>query len=453
MKISIIEDQIEVLKSLEKLIKRKNLGEVLSFSGEEGIDYTVEKVLNTDLLILDVNLGFLSGIDILKAVREKNKSFPVILITAYTTAENIIEATKYGVRDILEKPFDQQELLNLINKIKKDIKKDTEPNFSFDGEKFIGSFETLGDLFKKIGIASSNDMNVFISGETGVGKELVAKLIANHSGKKFIAVNCAAIPKDLFESELFGHEKGAFTGATERKIGLIELANEGVLFLDEIGELPLELQSKLLRFLETKTFYRVGGTQPLKSNVKVVSASNIDVEEYIKERKFREDLYYRLSQIIIKVPPLRERKEDIPKLIKYFISKANEELKTDIKGITEEAEKALINYNFPGNVRELKNIIYSACLNKYAGNIDIEDIKFTQENQCNMTEEEFIEKLIGEYGIENVSKLKEKLEELVIIKTFEKTGENISKTAKLLNISRNTLKSKLRKLNFNLKES
>jgi len=311
----------------------------------------------------------------------------------------------------------------------------------------------LGNIYKKIGIASSNNMNVFILGETGVGKELVTKLIAKHSGKKLVAVNCAAIPKDLFESELFGHEKNAFTGATNRKLGLIELANEGILFLDEIGELPLYLQSKLLRFLETKTFYRVGGTKPLKSNIKVVSASNINVEEYIKQKKFREDLYYRLSQIIIKVPPLRERKEDIPKLIKYFISKANEELKTNIKGITNTAKNALINYNFPGNVRELKNIIYSACLNKYAGNIDVEDIKLIQENQCNMTEEEFIEKLINEYGIKNVSSLKNKLEELIIIKTFEKTGENISQTAKLLSISRNTLKSKLKKLNFNLKEN
>jgi len=221
MKLSIVEDQIEVLKSLEKFLKKKNIDEILTFSGNEDIDEIVKNVLNTDLLILDVNLGKISGIEILKLIREKDKSLPVVLITAYTTAENIIEATKYGVREILEKPFEIGELLNIIEKIKKDIQEEEDINIPIDKDSLIGSYETLGDIYKKIGIASSNDMNVFITGETGVGKELVARLIAKYSNKKLVAVNCAAIPKDLFESELFGHEKGAFTGATDRKTGLI----------------------------------------------------------------------------------------------------------------------------------------------------------------------------------------------------------------------------------------
>jgi len=444
MRLAVVEDQIEVLKSLEKFLKKRGVENIYTFTGKEKVEDIINGILNTDILILDINLGKISGIDILKSVREKNKSLPIILITAYTTAENIIEATKYGIRDILEKPFEITELLNIIEKIKNDLKKDKNEILISEVENdFIGSYETLGDVYKKIGIAASNDMNVFIAGETGVGKEVVARLIAKYSNKNFIAVNCAAIPKDLFESELFGYEKNAFTGATERKIGLIELANNGILFLDEIGEMPLELQSKLLRFLETKTFYRLGGTKLLTSNVKIVSASNIDVSEYIKEKKFRQDLYYRLSQITIKIKPLRERKSDIPKLIRHFISKANEELKTNIYGIDKKAEDRLLNYDFPGNVRELKNIIYSACLNRYSGYITEEDIKLNPENRCNLSIEQVIDKLIEEFGIENVAALSRKLEELIILKTFEKTGRNISLTAKLLDLARNTLKSKL----------
>lgn len=444
MRLAVVEDQIEVLKSLEKFLKKRGVENIYTFTGKEKVEDIINGILNTDILILDIDLGKISGIDILKSVREKNKSLPIILITAYTTAENIIEATKYGIRDILEKPFEITELLNIIEKIKNDLKKDKNGILISEVEDdFVGSYETLGDVYKKIGIAASNDMSVFITGETGVGKEVVARLIAKYSNKNFIAVNCAAIPKDLFESELFGYERNAFTGATERKIGLIELANNGILFLDEIGEMPLELQSKLLRFLETKTFYRLGGTKLLISNVKIVSASNIDVSEYIKEKKFRQDLYYRLSQITIKIKPLRERKSDIPKLIQHFISKANEELKTNIYGIDKKAEDMLLNYNFPGNVRELKNIIYSACLNRYTGYITEEDIKLIPENRYNLSIEQVIDKLIEEFGIENVAVLSRKLEELIILKTFEKTGRNISLTAKLLDLARNTLKSKL----------
>lgn len=454
MKIAIIDDQQEIRYSVSKILQRNNHTTV-QFNGEEiNLSEQIEEQ-GIELLIIDVMLGeTLTGIDLIKRFKKAKIELPIILMTAYTTPTNMIEASKIGVKDILQKPFDEAELITLVDKYLDFSKKNksSKPLLKQGKEEFVGSYETMKEIYKKIGIAANNDLCVLVFGETGTGKELIANLIHTNSDKSehpFIALNCASIPKDLFESQLFGHEKGSFTSADKQHIGFAELAGEGTLFLDEIGELDSELQSKLLRFLESKKFRRIGGGKELPFEGRIISATNANLKENITKGIFREDLFFRLSMLSIAVPSLQERVQDIPILCEHFIAKANKDLKTSITSITQVALLKLQKQIWRGNIRELRNTIYSACLNAQNDTLGIQD--FNDLEVKDKTIEDDIHKLCQSYleqcGIEKAKEL-----EVIIRKELLHVGlllcPNITKLSNALDISRNTLKKELKDFNL-----
>jgi len=322
---------------------------------------------NIDLVLLDLLLPGLNGMKVLELIKSMDETIPVIMITAVKTIDSAVNAMKKGAYDYITKPFEVKELEVLIEKalerrlLQKEnvsIKSQFEKKMGF--EKIIGKSQQMQEVFRLIEDVAPSSATILICGESGTGKELVARAIHNRSPrlkKLFVALNCAAIPENLLESELFGHEKGSFTGAMEQHIGKFELAHQGTMFLDEIGTLPLSMQAKLLRALQEKTIERVGGNASIKIDVRIIAATNADLKRAVENGKFREDLYYRLNVIPILIPPLREREEDILLLAGYFLKKFNLEFGKNIKGFSEEAAKLLLEYRWPGNVRELENLI------------------------------------------------------------------------------------------------
>lgn len=450
MTIVIVDDQEEIRYSLSKILKREGYDTVEFAGDEEGIIDEIKR-LKPALAIVDVMLGEnRSGIDLSRSMQQAKMGIPIVLITAYTTPSNVIEASRVGVKEILQKPFNPDELRELVGRYAKTKRSKTNDIIFYeeDGEAFIGSFDTMKNVYKKIGIASMNDLSVLIRGETGSGKELIAKMIhksSDRAHRPMVSLNCAAIPSELFESQFFGHERGAFTGADRQHIGYVEQAGEGTLFLDEIGELSPPLQSKLLRFLETKVYHRVGGTKEMTSRARILSATNINLGKNVEEGSFREDLFYRLAMILIEVPPLKERQSDIPALFNHFIAKANKELGTTIKSISKEAMSALSVHEWSGNVREFRNTIYNSALNADSDVIGLSDIKLTTlvSRQPSRLGQE-IESLIDSYGIENAAKAFEEMEKK-FLSTYMLKCPNYTQAANALEVSRNTLKAKLRK--------
>ncbi len=454
MKIAIIDDQQEIRYSVSKILKQHD-HTPLQFNGlEDSLDETLEEQ-GIELLIVDVMLSEnFTGIELIKKFKNRGLNLPIILMTAYTTPSNMIEASKLGIKDILQKPFDQTQLIGLVNKYqnKKSHHKTKKHAIKKSDEEFVGSYETMKDIYHKIGIAANNDLSVLIYGQTGTGKELIANLIHTNSEKNnssIVSVNCASIPKDLFESQLFGHEKGSFTGADKQHIGFAEQVEVGTLFLDEIGELDGELQSKLLRFLESRTFRRVGGTKDIKFKGRILSATNANLKKHIEKGIFREDLYFRISMLTIILPSLNNRIQDLPILCDHFIAKANRDLKTSISSISHEALEALENHQWEGNIRELRNTIYSACLNAQNSEIDLEQIISLKKEEKNINTD--IEKLCLDYlKKEGLGKAKDLNE--ILLKTFLQTSfnfcPNISKLSSALDISRNTLKKQLIKFDI-----
>lgn len=450
MRIAIIDDQQEIRYSVSKIL-RQNDHTPFSFNGlEESLDELIEEKA-IELLIVDVMLSEnFTGIELIKKFKHKGINLPIILMTAYTTPSNMIEASKLGIKDILQKPFDQMQLIEFVNKHQKSkvTHKTKKNSIKQSDEEFVGSYETMKDIYHKIGIAANNDLSVLIYGETGTGKELIANLIHTNSqdnNTPIVSVNCASIPKDLFESQLFGHEKGSFTGADKQHIGFAEQAESGTLFLDEIGELDGELQSKLLRFLESKTFRRVGGTKDIQFKGRVLSATNADLKMQIEKGLFREDLYFRISMLMIVLPSLNERIQDLPILCNHFVAKANKDLKTSINSISQEALDKLQKYQWKGNIRELRNTIYSACLNAQNSEIGLEQIITLgkDDKKTNANIEKFCLDFLNKEGIEKAKNLNH-----ILTKTFLQTCfnecPNISKLSIALNISRNTLKKQLK---------
>lgn len=450
MKIAIIDDQQEIRYSVAKILQRHH-HTTFQYNGEEN---TIEESIleqGIELLVVDVMLNDnFTGIDLIKKFKRHAITIPIILMTAYTTPTNMIEASKIGIKDILQKPFDESELMLLVNQylLPSHKEKKVHPLLKKGSEEFVGSFETMKDIYKKIGIAANNMLSVLVYGETGTGKELIAKLIHTnslHHDSPFIAINCASIPKDLFESQLFGHEKGSFTSADKQHIGYAEQTNDGTLFLDEIGELDSELQSKLLRFLETKKFRRVGGTKELSFDGRVICATNANLKEHIANHTFREDLYFRLSMLSITLPNLKERKKDIPVLCEHFIVRANHDLQTNITSISEDALALLHNHSWRGNIRELRNTIYSACLNARDEHITREDLKELEIHESTMPSD--ITKLclhfFQENGIEKAKELENTIKKEFLAASFS-LCPNITQLASALGISRNTLKKQLK---------
>jgi two-component system nitrogen regulation response regulator GlnG len=441
--------------------------------GENGAQ-AIEKASldNFSLIILDIKMPDLSGLEVLREIRARSVDIPIIIITAQNTVKNAIDAMKEGAYDYIAKPFDLDEVkltveraiegyntAKKLEQLRATLKETIETN-----QGIVGKSPAMLKIYKSIGRIAEKDLTVLITGESGTGKELIARAIHLNSRRReerLVAVNIAAIPKDLLESELFGYEKGAFTGATIRKQGRFEEAHGGTLLLDEIGDMPLELQTKLLRVLEEKKFYRLGSEKPIEVDVRVIASTNKNLEEEVLTGKFRKDLYYRLNGITIEIPPLRERKEDIPLLVDYFLQKYAKELGVGERTISDEAKKILIEYDWPGNVRELENTIKRVLVLSsdmtitsdtlfdaapYLKGIKIEEDKDSFEelmtakliNLLNSTEE------LPSSGVyDTVIKMVEK----PIIKAILKIAKgNKKKAAAILGINRNTLSKKMEEL-------
>lgn len=433
-KILYIDDEISALKAISAILKKAGFEVLMATTAEEGISILKESHL--DCLLLDYRLPGMDGIDLLRWLKYSEINIPTVMLTAYGTIEKAVEAMKLGAFHYLIKPVDTELLINVLKEaIEKSSKhfKETEKSVSPFPE-IIGKSKAMQEVFYIMEMVAESNANVLITGESGTGKELVARAIHKKSlrnTKPFIIVDCTTIPEALLESELFGHEKGAFTGAVERKIGLFELAHEGTVFLDEIGELPMFLQKKLLRFLQEKEIQRIGSTARIKIDVRVISATNRDLEKSVKEGTFREDLYWRLNVVRINLPPLRERKEDIPLLVNHFLNKYSKENNKPIPQLDPEVMNALMNYDWPGNVRELANVIERAVVLSLSGIISMKHLPRR------------IQEKTGWRDFKNSLNLLE-VEKSLILKALNATGWNQTKAAQILGISRKQLRTKMK---------
>lgn len=381
--ILVIDDDAEIRYSLSRVLSSRGYALVEAASGEQGVAM-VKKGPLPDLIFLDVRMGGMSGIEALQHIRSVNPKQLVVLMTAFGTAQTAIEAMKYGAFDYVMKPFDPAKVIALAQNALKahaDMRavSDYKPTINADDyrEGIVGSSPVMQDVFKIIGQVTASDVTVMITGESGTGKELVARSIWKHShrsSKNFIAVNCAAIPDNLIESELFGHEKGSFTGATGQRIGKFELCDGGTIFLDEIGDMALATQTKILRVLQQGEIQRVGGAETIKVDVRIIGATNKDLEAMVKAKTFREDLYYRLNVVRIKIPPLRERAEDIPQIVDFSLQTLVKQKKTRVSKVSPEAMAVLVRHRWPGNVRELENVIYRSAVIAQGDAILVKDL-------------------------------------------------------------------------------
>ncbi len=438
-KILVVDDERNILLVLNKFLKQEGFQVETAKSYEEAISRLADS--GFDLIITDMRLPGRSGLDLLKWVKEKTPELPVIVITAYGSIENAVEAMKIGAANYLTKPIEHDEMLAIIRHALMHSRAFSEDLSAHQREQYgiIGRSRAIQDVLSTIGIVGNSRANILITGESGTGKELVAKAIHNASQRRefpFVAINCAAIPKELMENELFGHEAGAYTGAMSKEIGKAETANKGTLFLDEIGEMPLSMQVKLLRFIQEKEFYRIGGTKPIKADCRIIAATNRNLEKEIETGGFREDLYYRLNVISVHMPPLRERKEDIPLLADHFIKKYALENQKFIKGIDQAAMDALLNYDWTGNIRELENIIERAIVLTKQETIALDDLP-----------NKIINKGSGDAvskGITDLSGFKlDELERAVVLKTLEEENWNQTRAAARLGITRRQLRLRM----------
>ncbi len=446
--ILIVDDEKTIRWSLNEALS-ENYEVVDAENASQGLRLFREK--SPDLLLLDMKLPDGSGIDVLNEVKREDPSIPVIMMTAYGEVETAVEAMKGGAYDFILKPYSLEKLRVTItnaletHQLKNEIaylkSGNTGRNFF---KQFIGQSAQMVEIFDKIQkIGQSKANTILITGESGVGKELVARAIhecSHEQTRPFMEINCASVPETLLESELFGYEKGAFTDAKTRKKGLVELAEGGTLFLDEIGEMGVTLQSRLLRVLENKTFRRVGGVKDLHVNTRFISATNRDLENAIEEKIFRKDLYYRLKVIPLRIPPLRERRADVPLLANFFVSRFNRELGKQVKPIGREPMEKMVAYEWPGNVRELKNVIERAML------LDAEDEILAEHLPSELSgpgDEERVRSSASVIESFFPMTLRE-IEKIQIEKTLHQTSGNKSKAASMLGISRQTLREKLK---------
>ena len=378
----IVDDEQSIAKLLSFWVKDKWGYEVEIFSNSE----SMLKKINSkpDLILLDIMLPGLDGIETLRRVKQIDEHLPVIMLSAQGRIDVAVDSIKYGAYDYFSKPIDQQKLeLALKNAIRnydlvkeiQNLKENVKKEYSFDN--IISADGKMQDVFKLVSKVLDNDITVLIYGESGTGKELIARAIhynGRRKDKPFVVVNCASIPRELLESELFGHEKGSFTGAHQRKLGKFELAKDGTIFLDEVGELEMLLQAKLLRVIQQKEFERVGGTELIKTNVRIISATNRDLKHAVEEKQFREDLFYRLNSFPISIPPIRQRRADILVLAEYFLEEFNKKLQRNVKGFTKKALKLIYEYDWPGNVREMENTIERCLIISEKNQLDVDDL-------------------------------------------------------------------------------
>jgi len=380
--ILVIDDDAEIRYSLSRVLSARKYQVAEAASGEQGI--AAVKKSPPDLVFLDIRMGGMSGLETLQHIRSTNPKQMVVLMTAFGTAQTAIEAMKFGAFDYIMKPFDPQKVLAVAEtalKAHADIRAvgDYKPTINSEDYKegIVGNSPVMQEVFKVIGQVTASDVTVMITGESGTGKELVARSIWKHShraNKPFIAVNCAAIPDNLIESELFGHEKGSFTGATGQRIGKFEQCDGGTIFLDEIGDMALATQTKILRVLQQGEIQRVGGTETIRVDVRIIAATNKDIEEMVRAKTFREDLYYRLNVVRIRMPALRERSEDIPSIVDYVLQTLEKTKKTRVKKVAPEALSVLTRHRWPGNVRELENVVYRSAVIAQGDTVLLKDL-------------------------------------------------------------------------------
>lgn len=442
LKILIIEDEANQRKLLKKILSKEGYTVSEAGSGEEGVGVFSKGFF--DLVLLDRRLPDKEGVEVLKEIREINPIVPVIIITAFANVANAVEAMKEGAFHYLTKPIDPEELtliiknaLDNLNLKRENIELKESLREKFQYDKIIYNSGIMEDLMSLIFRASKSDANVLVTGESGTGKELIAGAIHNLSTRNkelFVTAHIASLAETLVESELFGHEKGSFTGADKRHIGKFEFASGGTIFLDEIGELPGSVQVKLLRVIEEKKIIRIGSNEEVPIDIRLICATNRDIEKEIKKGNFREDLYYRLNVIRIQAPPLRKRKEDIPLLVSHFIKTQGAKEKKDVKGITDEALKKIMKYDFPGNVRELENMIKRAIVFSRDDYLTGEGISVPVDSKL---------KYDGKLNDEVKN-----LERGMIEEALKKNDWNQSKAAKELGISERTIRYKIGKYNI-----
>jgi two-component system response regulator PilR (NtrC family) len=452
-KILVVDDDQGMREFLEILLTREGHEVISASGGKEALGLC--KRNKFDLAITDLKMPKIDGIDVLKSIKEISPETIVILITAYASGKTAVSAMKEGAYDYLEKNFDVEDLKAVIKDAlsKKGIKvedavfmKDVENALSFGN--MIGKSKGMVMVYSLVKKVANTTANVLITGESGTGKELVAGAIHENSSRKdkpFVVINCGGLPENLLESELFGYMKGSFSGAHVDKPGLFEVAHKGTIFLDEIGELPPFLQVKLLRVVQEKTFRRIGSTEDIKVDARIISATNQDLEQKVKNSGFREDLYYRLNVIPVKIPPLRERNEDIPLLTRYFIEKYSKEFGKEVKKISPYALQLLMKYPFPGNVRELENIIERSVALETTNIILPENLIMSGTGEID--ENTALNTGIPEKGI-NLNEELARVENLLITKALQKANGSKTKAAKYLNISFDSLRYRLEKLDI-----
>ena len=449
----VIDDEKSIQKSFTQLFGSQY--KVLNaYNGKEGLE--ILSNCEVDLVFLDYMIPGEDGLEILEQIKKIEPGIPVVMITAYGSFETIIKSTSLGAYDYLEKPLDIEKISIIakravesrkMSKYVNAIRDENIKNYSM--KKIVGNSEPMQNIFKAIGRLVNNDVSVLITGESGTGKELVAKALHYNGIRKnepFIAVNCSGLTETLLDNELFGHEPQAFTGAVSLKIGKFEAAGEGTIFLDEIGDMPVSIQTKLLRVLQEKEFQRLGGLKTIKLKGRIITATNRNLTEEIKNGNFREDLFYRINVAPGRLPPLRERKEDIPFLVDFFLEKASHQLNRSISQVSENLVKKLTDHHWPGNVRELENLMMNICINAQGGLLTGADfpptiVSVDNNDLISRVVDDFYRKNIGEENL--LSALYEILEKKLIEKIGKEHNYNKTSMAKVLGISRVTLHKKM----------
>jgi nitrogen regulation protein NR(I) len=457
-KILLIEDDSAIAGGLQRVLGRNGYNVTMLSRGDEGLKLAGQD--HFDVVLTDFKLPGLSGLELVAQLHAVKPLLPVIVMTAHGSTETAIEATKLGAYDYILKPFDVEELLDLVNQAAATRQLASDPvgmgvtESAHNG--MVGNSRAMQALYKEIGRIAAKPVTVLIRGETGTGKELVSRAIYQHSdraGKPYIAVNCAAIPETLLESELFGHERGAFTGAEARRIGRFEQANEGTIFLDEIGELTPNTQSKLLRVLQEKSIQRLGGKEHIPLDIRVVAATNRNLEQAIEDKKFREDLYYRLSVVVIHLPSLRDRREDVPLLIQYFLRRYSAELAVSNPAMSAEASSFLGEQLWPGNVRELENVVRQAMLIARGYTVSLEDVRQAMQKReivsagTQQSISSYVDDVLRAAGRGEITDARDvvlqAVERELYTQALNHAEGNLTKAAKWLGVTRVTLRDKL----------
>lgn len=454
-KILIVDDEIQYQDVFKMILEDKGYHPQTASSGKEALTKLQGESFN--LVLTDLIMDGMDGVELLENIKTQYPATEVIIVTGYGTIQNAVSAIKKGAFSYFIKSHNPEELIIEVDKLKRINELQVE-NDILRQEQSKNTYQLntenleFRNILKIIDKAADSNASIFLTGESGVGKEVLARYIHNKSSRNkghFMAVNCQALPENLLESELFGHEKGSFTGANDRRIGKFQEASLGTLFLDEIGELPVNVQTKLLRTLETRTIERIGSNKPIEIDIRLISATNRDIHDSIAKGTFREDLFYRLNTIVVEIPPLRERKEDLPCLIDFFLNKCQFEQKKKICSVEEAVIKFLLSYNYPGNLRELRNIIERLVVLSENGFICAKDLPDYKDNNLVYIENPSIKETENLWKITTLKDYKKNFEASYIKRVLESCGGNITESAKLLGISRRQLFNKV--IEYNLK--